>query len=118
MPGLAVLQRIGDPTELARQTGLSSDATTAMLDRLERSGLIERRPKPDDLRGTLILIVKERAEKVAPLFESARKAQEKIVSGYSEKELKTILVFFRRSVEMWKEERDKLVQRLTRMTRD
>ena len=39
---------IATPTELARHTGLTSGATTAMLDRLEKAGLIERRPNPDD----------------------------------------------------------------------
>jgi len=116
--GLLFHKGLATPTELARQTGLTSGATTAMLDRLERSGLIERRPNPDDRRGTLIVIVKEGAQKVGPLFESARKAQNEIVSSYSEKELEIILDFFRRSVEMWKEEREKLVKRLTRMTQD
>jgi DNA-binding MarR family transcriptional regulator len=45
---------IATPSELARYTGLTSGATTAMLDRLEKAGLIERRPNPDDRRGTLI----------------------------------------------------------------
>ncbi len=33
---------VSTPSELARQTGLTSGATTAMLDRLEKAGLIER----------------------------------------------------------------------------
>ncbi|HMN61857.1 MAG TPA: MarR family transcriptional regulator, partial [Anaerolinea sp.] len=37
---------VSTPSELARQTGLTSGATTAMLDRLEKAGLIERRPNP------------------------------------------------------------------------
>lgn len=34
------------PSELARFTGITSGATTAMLDRLEKAGLIERCPNP------------------------------------------------------------------------
>ena len=34
---------IATPSELARHTGLTSGATTAMLDRLEKAGFIERR---------------------------------------------------------------------------
>src|SRR5688572_32999449 len=45
---------IATPSELSRYIGLTSGATTAMLDRLENAGLIERRPNPDDRRGTLI----------------------------------------------------------------
>ena len=45
---------IATPSELAKFTGLTSGATTAMLDRLEKASLIERRPNPNDRRGTLI----------------------------------------------------------------
>ena len=50
--GLLYNKDLATPSELARYTGLGSGATTAMLDRLEKSGLIERRPNPDDRRGT------------------------------------------------------------------
>src|SRR5689334_6390488 len=56
--GLLFHKGIATPSELARYTGLSSGATTAMLDRLERGGLIQRKPNPDDRRGTLIIPMK------------------------------------------------------------
>ena len=37
---LLFLKGIATPSELAKHTGLTSGATTAMLDRLERAGLI------------------------------------------------------------------------------
>ena len=52
---LVVYRGVASPSELASHTGLSSGATTAMLDRLERSGLIERRRSPNDRRGTHVL---------------------------------------------------------------
>lgn len=94
--------------ELAEYTGLSSGATTAMLDRLEKSGLVERRPNPHDRRGTHIVIVQEAAKKVAPLFASGRKAQDDLAASYSEKELELLAEFFEKSVSMWNEEREKL----------
>lgn len=106
--GVLFFKGLATPKELGQYTGLSSGATTAMLDRLEKSGLIERRPNPQDRRGTLIVIVKEAARKVAPLFASAREAQDKLVSSYSEKELELLSGFFSRSVAMWEEERKKL----------
>ena len=48
----------------------------AMLDRLEKSELIARRPNPKDRRSTHIVMVKETAEKLAPLFASLREAQD------------------------------------------
>jgi DNA-binding MarR family transcriptional regulator len=106
--GLLFHKGIATPTELARHTGLSSGATTAMLDRLERSGLIERRPNPDDRRGTLIVLVDSGAERVSPWFSSVRQAQNELVSSYSEEELQVISDFFERSTKMWEEKREKL----------
>jgi len=41
---------------LSPHTGLSSGATTAMVDRLERAGLIGRQPDPMDRRGTILVL--------------------------------------------------------------
>ncbi len=106
--GVLFFKNISTPTELARHTGLSSGATTSMLDRLERSGLVERRPNPHDRRGTQIVIVKKAAKKIAPLFASGRKAQDELVASYSESELELLVGFFERSVNMGERERKRL----------
>ena len=56
---LATLRRAGPPyqmtpTQLYEATMLSSGGMTARLDRLEKQALIERRPNPEDRRGTLV----------------------------------------------------------------
>jgi DNA-binding MarR family transcriptional regulator len=99
---------VATPSELARHTGLTSGATTAMLDRLEKAGLIERRPNPDDRRGTLIVPAKSGAEKAASWFESARQAQDELISSYSEEELEIISDIFERFTKLWEGEREKL----------
>jgi len=99
---------IATPSELARHTGLTSGATTAMLDRLEEAGLIERQPNPNDRRGTLIVPEKTSSEKVASWFESAREAQDKLISNYSESELEIIADVFERFAKLWDDERGKL----------
>jgi DNA-binding MarR family transcriptional regulator len=58
---LATLKRSGppymlSPTRLYEATMISSGGMTNRLDRLERSGLVERRPDPDDRRGKLIAL--------------------------------------------------------------
>jgi len=105
---LLFLKGIATPSELARHTGLTSGATTAMLDRLEKAGLIERRPNPDDRRGTLITPAKSSAEKAASWFESARKAQDELISTYSESELEIIADVFERFTKLWDQEREKV----------
>ena len=111
--GIIYFKGIVKPSQLSEYTGLSSGATTAMLDRLEKSGLIERRPNPQDRRGVFIVPTKNKTtEKVGVLFESVRKAHDAFVSGYSEKELELLADFFSRAVIMWKEEREKLQSKL------
>ena len=99
---------IATPSELSRHTGLTSGATTAMLDRLEKAGLIERRPNPNDRRGTLITPTKSSSEKVASWFASARDAQDKLISSYSESELEIIADVFERFTKLWGDERRKV----------
>lgn len=105
---LLFLKGVATPSELARHTGLTSGAATAMLDRLEKSGLIARRPNPDDRRGTLIVPEKSSAEKMASWFESARTAQDKLISSYSESELEIIADVFERFTKLWDDERKKV----------
>ena len=105
---LLFLKGVSTPTELARHTGLTSGATTAMLDRLEKAGLVERRPNPHDRRGTLIVPAKSSAEKAASWFESARRAQGELISSYSEKELEIIADVFERFTKLWEQEREKI----------
>jgi DNA-binding MarR family transcriptional regulator len=105
---LLFLKGIATPSELARHTGLTSGATTAMLDRLEKAVFIERRPNPDDRRGILIFPAKSGAEKAASWFESARKAQDELISSYSESELEIISDVFERFIKLWDQEREKI----------
>ena len=105
---LLFIKGIATPTELASHTGLTSGATTAMLDRLEKAGLIERRPNPNDRRGTLIAPAPSSAEKAASWFESARNAQDELISSYSESELEIISDVFERFTKLWDHEREKI----------
>jgi DNA-binding MarR family transcriptional regulator len=89
---LATLWRQGppyhfSPTELCKAALLSSGAMTNRLDRLEASGLVARKPDPNDRRGLIIELtpkgrslvdqaisarLQEANEAVAPLSESER----------------------------------------------
>lgn len=53
------------PSEIARHLGVSSASTTALLDRLERAGLLERVSHPTDRRSILIAPTAAAAETIA-----------------------------------------------------
>lgn len=108
---IMTLKGSASPSELAEHTGLSTGATTAMLDRLESAKLIERRPHPTDRRATLVVLSQEAMRKLPAMFESLAKAMETLVLGYSEKELKVLVDFFAKVDVLWKEEREKLQTR-------
>jgi DNA-binding MarR family transcriptional regulator len=108
---IMTLKGSASPSELAEHTGLSTGATTAMLDRLENAKLIERRPHPTDRRATLVVLSQEAMRKLPAMFESLAKAMETLVLGYSEKELKVLVDFFAKVDVLWKEEREKLQTR-------
>ena len=56
------------PTELGRRPSLSSGAVTALVDRLERTGHVERRPNPADRRSSVVLPMPEGLEEAGRHF--------------------------------------------------
>jgi DNA-binding MarR family transcriptional regulator len=113
MKGLDVITMKGSatPSQLAERTGLSSGATTAMIDRLEKAGLVERHPHPKDRRGTVLLLTKQAMQKLPLVFESLGNAMLVLISGYSQKELAILADFFARASVLWQDEREKLQAR-------
>lgn len=105
---LMILKGSVSPTELAEHTGLSSGSTTAMIDRLEKAGLVERHPHPRDRRGTTLVLTKEALRKLPRLFESLGKSMTTLVSGHSRNDLEVLIDFFTNAGRLWQEERDKL----------
>ena len=105
---LLFFKGIATPTELSQYTGLSSGATTAMLDRLEKAKLVKRAPNPDDRRGTLIVVEKSSMQTVGPLFAGTRHAQDELVASYTREQLEVISDFFQRFTAVWEAGRKNL----------
>jgi DNA-binding MarR family transcriptional regulator len=103
---IMTLKRAASPSQLAELTGLTSGSTTAMIDRLEKRGLVERHPHPKDRRATVIVLTREAARKLPPLFKSLAVAMEALVSSYSAKELDVLANFFGRVADLWRRERE------------
>ncbi len=102
---------LATPSEISRYIGLTSGATTAMLDRLEKACLIERRPNPKDRRGTLIVLTNERNKELDTLFAPGRDAINRLTASYSERDLEIIADYLKKLVDVWEQERENLKQR-------
>jgi DNA-binding MarR family transcriptional regulator len=93
---LLSIKGISTPSELARYTGLTTGATTAMLDRLEKARFIRRKPNLKDRRGVLIEVNERYTETAGPLVAGIQKAQTELIASYSDRDLETIADFLTR----------------------
>ena len=96
------------PSRVAQLTGLTTGGVTAMIYRLEKQKLIQRKRNPGDRRGTILVLTNEASRKLPVLFESLASAMEAVTSRYSEKELELLSDYFARLGALWKVERAQL----------
>jgi DNA-binding MarR family transcriptional regulator len=78
---------------LAEITGLSTSATTAALDRLERGGFIRRLRDDLDRRRVFVVSTGQHEEETARLFAPLEAAATQIMEGYDEAQLMLIADF-------------------------
>ena len=88
---LATLRRTGPPSQLRPSdfTGslmLTSSGTTKRLDRLERAGLVERTPDPDDRRGVIITLTEAGHELIDRVTEAHMANETRLLAGLSARE--------------------------------
>lgn len=79
--------------QLASESGLTTGAVTALIDRLERAGYVRRARDPKDRRRVIIAPTKRAREKVWPLFEGIVETSSGILSRFTTPELEVILRF-------------------------
>jgi DNA-binding MarR family transcriptional regulator len=82
---LAALRRQGPPYELSpgallRATLVTSGTMTNRIDRLEQSGLVRRRPDPDDKRGVLVTLTTAGAAQVDAALADLLRAEETLLA--------------------------------------
>jgi len=98
---LATLRRAGPPYQLRPSdfTGslmLTSSGTTKRLDRLERAGLIERSPDPDDRRGVIITLTEAGHERIDRVTEAHMANEMRLLEGLSAAERDRLAGLLRR----------------------
>ena len=81
---------------LATHTGLTSGATTAVIDRLERAGFVKRRRDPGDRRVVVIEAQPHRTSLMEPLYAPLVKALAAVHHGYDERQLAAFVEYLSR----------------------
>jgi DNA-binding MarR family transcriptional regulator len=99
------------PGQLATETGLTTGAVTAMLDRLEKAGYVRRERDREDRRKILIHPSKRAAQEVWPIFRGVAQDGTRILSGFSDAELETILRFLVTNREAIRKRMPKIAER-------
>jgi DNA-binding MarR family transcriptional regulator len=82
---LAALRRAGrpyalNPTQLVSRLQRSSGGMTKMLKRLEQRGLVERRPDPDDGRGSVVSLTRQGLAVQDRVFHAFLTASQKLLA--------------------------------------
>jgi len=86
---LSALRRQGPPYELSpgallRATLVTSGTMTNRIDRLERAGLVRRRPDPQDKRGVLVTLTEAGQSRVDAALADLLAAEQALLAGLPE----------------------------------
>ena len=82
------------PTQLAKQSGLTTGGVTAVLDRLESARLIQRAPNPRDRRSVLVRATPEGLALLRPIYGKMNQDLEHQLALYNVKKLDVLIQFF------------------------
>jgi len=110
---LDFLDRMGPLTagQLVELLGLTGGAITAMVDRLEAGGFVQRERDPNDRRRVYIKAVKvqENSNAFARLYEPLQQAmREELSNRYSTQDLAVIEDFLRRAIHILQQQTQNL----------
>ncbi|MFD1545221.1 MarR family winged helix-turn-helix transcriptional regulator [Nonomuraea guangzhouensis] len=94
--------------ELAAQTGLTTGATTRLIDRLEKGGNVRRVQDPADRRKVIVEAAGQ-PESLDEVLAGTRRRLGELLSGYSEEESAILFDFFHRASAAYQEATDELV---------
>lgn len=84
------------PIDLARYLQISTASMTALLDRLEKSGHLERRPHPSDRRKVLVAVTAHTEEDMREVLGSMHAQMMLATHGMTESEAEAVTQFLER----------------------
>ena len=97
---LILLRGKASAGDLADATGLSSGSVTALIDRLERAGYIERFDDPDDRRRVLVRVCHDAIEPIKAIYSAIQMKMFALWTTFDPDELRIVCDFINRSTEL------------------
>jgi DNA-binding MarR family transcriptional regulator len=97
--GLNIVSLRGPVTagDLAQATGLTSGATTRMIDRLEAAGFVRRVHDTSDRRRVLVEVATDRLAEIDAVLEPNRRRMAEVFLRYTDHELNVLFDYFERA---------------------
>jgi DNA-binding MarR family transcriptional regulator len=92
---------LGGPTtagKLSAHTGLTTGATTAVIDRLERAGFARRLRSTEDRRSVLVEALPERLRQIEAFYQPLAVAVARLNEDYGDRQLAVIVDYLSRAV--------------------
>ena len=93
---------------LADRTGLSTGATTRLVDRLEKAGHVRRTPDPSDRRRILIDVADDGPLATDESFAVSRRRVGEVLAQFDEREREVLLTYFERAAVAFQEATDEV----------
>jgi DNA-binding MarR family transcriptional regulator len=97
---LIYLRKRASAGELAEATGLTSGAVTALIDRLERAGYVERITDPSDRRRREVQILPEAIKPIEAVYAPMQARMIELWSSFAARDLEVIIDFISRSTDL------------------
>jgi DNA-binding MarR family transcriptional regulator len=94
---LIYMQGQASAGELAKATGLTSGAVTALIDRLARAGYVTRVADPNDRRRVLVRICEGAIKPIEAVYRPMQTRMFELWSSYTPDQLETVADFISRS---------------------
>ena len=85
---------------LSRHTGLTTGATTAVIDRLERAGFVRRRRDTSDRRCVFVEVVPQGAGRIQPLYALLASRLAQLNKQYDDRELSIVVDYLARALDV------------------
>ena len=102
---------------LAAHTGLTTGATTAVIDRLERSGYVRRTRDSNDRRRVMVEALPAGMKQIEPLYGRLARAMARLHDEYDDRQLALVAEYLARAVDLgaahvaWLQRQPKLPRR-------